>query len=47
MDERYSGLVNGQISIDSIPQIQQELRDSMHIEEILAAYQAAYNRFNG
>lgn len=47
MDERYSGLVNGQISIDSIPQIQQELRDNMHIEEILQAYQAAYDRFIG
>ena len=47
MDERYSGLVNGQIALDTIPAIQQELKDKMHIEEIIEVYQAAYDRFVG
>lgn len=47
MAERYSGLVNGQIAVDSIPAIQQELREKMHIEEILEVYQVAYDRFIG
>ena len=47
MGERYSGLVNGQIALDTIPTIQQELKDKMHIEEIIEVYQAAYDRFVG
>lgn len=47
MAERYSGLVNGQIALDTIPAIQQELRDKMHVEEIIEVYQAAYDRFVG
>lgn len=47
MGERYSGLVNGQIALDTIPAIQQELRDKMHVEEIIEVYQTAYDRFVG
>lgn len=38
-------LVNGQMSLDEIPAVQQKLRD-MGIEKVLEVYQAAYERFN-
>jgi hypothetical protein len=44
MDEVYAKLVNGQMSISDIPNVQQKLKE-MNIDKIVAAYQAAYDRY--
>ena len=41
---QLSRLVNGQVSLEEIPNIQQTLRD-MGIERVIEIYQAAYDRF--